>query len=451
MLSHAVSLSNLTSETEGGISHAENDTTLYQNVAEYSAEEMEYSATAEAYGGEAAYHAAREAGETELDYRQWVQVRTPAFKAWFGDWENDPDNASKVINPNTGEPLVVYHGTDADFDVFDIAHLGEATYSNANYTSNAMSAGIGHWFSTRNLHEEDGYGERSVAAFLNIRNPVEYNNLIHLFSDLEEHVPNNEDGERMNSPHDFENYEDITEYAQKYTDAMREYDYDGVYIYRDEEYGGSSLVAFHPNQIKSATDNTGAFSADSDSILYQGARTAVASLSGTEIAADLNADNVIEKVRDWFKANLQGKLIHREGLGDIRITGKSWKKIKRGLTTDIAKAQLIPAIPDILQHGEYKGRRELEKGRTDSMVAFHFFEADVNLNGQVMPVGVMVGEDAYGNLVYNINHHPEDLHNKKAAHFAQEESPGLDGSQGTDAFEQSIKESGFNINVLKET
>ena len=51
------------------------------------------------------------ARKTELTFHQWQQVRTPEFKAWFGDWENDPDNASKVVNPRTGEPLAMYHGT----------------------------------------------------------------------------------------------------------------------------------------------------------------------------------------------------------------------------------------------------------------------------------------------------------------------------------------------------
>ncbi|MGQ0654713.1 MAG: ADP-ribosyltransferase-containing protein [Betaproteobacteria bacterium] len=40
-----------------------------------------------AYGGREAWQKAREDGRTHLDYRQWVQVRTPAFKRWFGDWE----------------------------------------------------------------------------------------------------------------------------------------------------------------------------------------------------------------------------------------------------------------------------------------------------------------------------------------------------------------------------
>jgi hypothetical protein len=43
--------------------------------------------TARLYGGRAAYERARAAGRTKLTYGQWLEVRTPAFKAWFGDWE----------------------------------------------------------------------------------------------------------------------------------------------------------------------------------------------------------------------------------------------------------------------------------------------------------------------------------------------------------------------------
>ncbi len=47
---------------------------------------------------------------TKLNERQWLQVRTQNFLNWFGDWINDPKNASKVVDEN-GEPLVVYHGS----------------------------------------------------------------------------------------------------------------------------------------------------------------------------------------------------------------------------------------------------------------------------------------------------------------------------------------------------
>lgn len=55
--------------------------------------------------------------KSNLTPEQYKLVRTPEFKAWFGDWENDPKNASKVVDEN-GEPLVVYHGTKKDFYIF---------------------------------------------------------------------------------------------------------------------------------------------------------------------------------------------------------------------------------------------------------------------------------------------------------------------------------------------
>lgn len=54
---------------------------------------------------------------SNLTPEQYRLVRTPEFKAWFGDWENDPENASKVVDEN-GEPLVVYHGTKKVFTSF---------------------------------------------------------------------------------------------------------------------------------------------------------------------------------------------------------------------------------------------------------------------------------------------------------------------------------------------
>ena len=61
---------------------------------------------------------------SNLTERQYAQVRTKAFKEWFGDWENNPSEASKVVDEN-GEPLVVYHGTSsAPFNIFDKNRIG---------------------------------------------------------------------------------------------------------------------------------------------------------------------------------------------------------------------------------------------------------------------------------------------------------------------------------------
>lgn len=45
-----------------------------------------------------------------MDNNNLGNIYSDKFKRWFGDWENDPQNASKVVDGN-GLPLPVYHGT----------------------------------------------------------------------------------------------------------------------------------------------------------------------------------------------------------------------------------------------------------------------------------------------------------------------------------------------------
>ena len=88
---------------------------------------------------------------SNLTPEQYSVVRTPEFKAWFGDWENDPENSSKVVDEN-GEPLVVYHGTDNEFTTFK---LGYGSYS--SFTENKRLA--------------LSYGHIVNSFFLSIKNP----------------------------------------------------------------------------------------------------------------------------------------------------------------------------------------------------------------------------------------------------------------------------------------
>ena len=60
-------------------------------VQEYSNEEQSIIDKAKKNG---TFMKAPNGKPTNLTEKQWVQVRTKAFKDWFGDWENDPKNAS---------------------------------------------------------------------------------------------------------------------------------------------------------------------------------------------------------------------------------------------------------------------------------------------------------------------------------------------------------------------
>ena len=77
--------------------------------------DRQFADTERAYGGQAAWDKARAEGKTRLNYQQWVQVRTPNFKQWFGDWEiasakgereaNTFDQAREAAKAFQGKPL----------------------------------------------------------------------------------------------------------------------------------------------------------------------------------------------------------------------------------------------------------------------------------------------------------------------------------------------------------
>lgn len=71
--------------------------------------------------------------KSNLTEKQWLQTRTKNFKNWFGDWQNDPENASKVVDEN-GEPLVVYHGGAQNIRVFRSSNKEESNTGFGYYT-----------------------------------------------------------------------------------------------------------------------------------------------------------------------------------------------------------------------------------------------------------------------------------------------------------------------------
>lgn len=186
------------------------------------------------------YMKAPNGNPTNLNEKQWVQVRTKAFKEWFGDWENNPEDASKVIDEN-GEPRVVYHGTYADFNAFDESHLGDVTNLNATNEDWAKTSHIGFWFNNNKI----GFYTKHKPVFLNVRNPLEFASMESLVDEMS-YYDSGEDFKRSNSD-----------------------GYDSVIVLEDEEMGGRSYSVFNDNQIKSATENNGGFSSHNDDIRFR--------------------------------------------------------------------------------------------------------------------------------------------------------------------------------------
>lgn len=188
--------------------------------------------------------------DTNLTEDQWLSVRTEAFKNWFGDWEKDPQNASKVVDEN-GEPRVVYHGTYGDFTVFDKAMIGSAT--------DYGLWGRGFYFTNM---ENTPYGNKKLALFLNFRNPFIFN----------DYKSAEEIGDYLNiwdgNFHEDDRFGIFRPYARgaaQIAGSAQERGHDGLIAVMGK---WTEYIAFEPNQIKSATDNRGTFDPKNPDITF---------------------------------------------------------------------------------------------------------------------------------------------------------------------------------------
>lgn len=190
---------------------------------------------------EGSYMKAPNGQATNLDEKQWAQVRTRAFREWFGDWENNPNEASKVRDAN-GEPLVVYHGSRENF------------YEFKRWTDGLINSG--HFFSPDRKNASE-YGGNIYDVYLNLRNPLEVDAQGANFSSIEY------GGEKV-AASDLGNLAEME-------------GYDGVVIsdVADSADMGSGndrtvdYISFAANQIKSASRNTGSFLESQDDIRFR--------------------------------------------------------------------------------------------------------------------------------------------------------------------------------------
>ena len=218
---------------------------------------------------------------TKLTERQWVMVRTPNFKNWFGDWENDPQNASKVVDEN-GEPLVVYHGTN-EYEVKKTWNDKTRTYDNEYKKFTIFKSKLGNFFNS-SIDNAGGYGLEVYKTFLNIKNPLVIDAKNAHFSEVE--------------------FEGETKGTYDWVKEAKSKGFDGVIFnnIRDGiDYGAISVstndyVAFNSNQIKSATDNIGTYDPSNPDIQF----------SFIETRSQAELDELNKKHRDLYERYKNG-------------------------------------------------------------------------------------------------------------------------------------------------
>lgn len=312
------------------------------------------------------------------------------FKRWFGDWQNHPETASKVVNED-GTPKIVYHGTNADkaFTVFD------------TYGGRFGLFGVGSYF-TENKEVAESYtrkgkgnNPRVYSAFLNIRNPL----------DMDAKFERNAwvgvlDAEQMEYARDAKTNEDLfralKEYCQDYN--MRQYEaeeliegviegagYDGITHIGGGRYGSKDgpkhqvYIAFNPEQIKSATDNVGTFDRNNPDIRYS-------------IDSDMTEDERYQELREKTVAVTPEAKYTDEQLASIhtleQLNAKAKskaEKVIRPLAENLGILNRTMKTPDVeidFTFSKNKGLREsMSKQLRYGGTYADFAKALVNLDG----------------------------------------------------------------------
>ena len=142
------------------------------------------------------------------------------FAEWFG--------SSKIVDAD-GKPLTLYHGTSASFNAFKVSKYG------------AIGAGV---YTTPNAGEAQIYGDRLIDLNANLVNP-----LIGTFAEIRAMQYANETSE-------------------KFTERLIGLGYDGVAT-KDATGSFDYVVAFLPEQLKSASQNNGMYDRSNPDIRFR--------------------------------------------------------------------------------------------------------------------------------------------------------------------------------------
>lgn len=343
------------------------------------------------------YMTAPNGERTKLDAEQWATVRTANFKNWFGDWENDPENASKVVDEN-GEPMVVWHGRSAEFNTFEkkegvrfIMGLEDKVKAEGFFFS--PDKGLAEEFASNSSRHRGGKAN-VVPCFLNIRRPMDLTG---------------EDYDRI--------YEDVTgwEYMvgmdtqdnlwgimdeEGMADKIKEKGYDGAIFVEevDDSYEPTkiSYCALDANQIKSAENNNGDFSADNNDIRFSlaGERGAAAAdkaeertfrMDNLSVAKDMEKNKkkakAIKAATGWERG-ADGKW--RYEMSDVVLRDpKEWVNKKTLTLSDIVEKpnDLFKEYPELFDAYPKLKDVKIQKGRAKMGGSYYDNTITLNLGG----------------------------------------------------------------------
>ena len=240
-------------------------------------------------------------------------TQSKQFIRWFGDWQNSPAKASKVVD-NNGEPLVLYHQTGKEFTTFDAKQKGSGEFDSEMPTGIFMKptnndigvggniqmplyASIKNPLIVNNRSELVKFYDKNVQGYTKAKSAIDSVNEEYKAKFNEEMKRENEEYQKLwnakkNGEISEEEYqksisrdaldEIMEEWENKVNEAshnakaliddyFQNSNYDGVIVNNDVGSFGRStktFIAFENTQVKSATDNIGTFDGNNPDIRY---------------------------------------------------------------------------------------------------------------------------------------------------------------------------------------
>lgn len=333
-----------------------------------------------------------------------ADVNSEAFKRWFGD--------SKVVD-ESGRPLVVYHGTNADFDIF---------------SKEKIKRGTGFWFSS-NKEMSKEYGDVKE-FYLSVKNPIDVNKNRNDFIRLaKEAMPE--------IPDDVSQHYIISEAlgSTAFKEYLQNKGYDAISL-------GDSYVVFEPNQIKSVY-NRGTFDPNNDNIYYQGriaenGRNVELTINSQEEMQGLSDEDFKNKMLDTLKSFKGNKIFNQSLNGDIEIRTSSIKKYK-SFFADKNKRLIVPYIPELLGKARFdKLEASYMPNKETNVKAYYKADLPINIDNDTYNVHLTVKEDNRGNLFWDAQ--------------VQEKSPSADPATnpGVKGLTSELSEDGLSISQTSE-
>ena len=208
-------------------------------------------------------------------------ITSDNFKKWFGDWQNNPQSASKVVDEN-GVPLIVHHGSPKfEGDRFNKERTGKSiNYGEKDIFCTTQDMTWAKRFSypaspgSYSFTIKPDYSKPGdiLSGFLNLRHPLDF---FHLTDKDWENIKNMaldtyfEDNVRRNSEewvkekkmvnNEYKNHQDIKfsisthikEEFGTFGQQLKRYGYDGYIALMDNHETAVEYCFLEPNQFKS--------------------------------------------------------------------------------------------------------------------------------------------------------------------------------------------------------